>query len=114
MSFRPKRLLVTVALAALLAAAPGLEIRTERAAPYAPLTAIIAIDAADAVVGRPLTPGSVAGVSRRTARRTVRRQAYIHSLPGGCPLRGAYYYCGGVYYQPVVQNGATVYIVVNP
>jgi hypothetical protein len=27
-----------------------------------------------AVVGRPLTPVSVAGVARRTARRTTRRQ----------------------------------------
>ena len=29
---------------------------------------------AEAVVGRPLTPVSVAGVARRTARRTVARQ----------------------------------------
>lgn len=33
------------------------------------------IPAAEAVVGRPLTPVSVAGVGRRTARRTVRRCA---------------------------------------
>lgn len=31
------------------------------------------VPAAEAVVGRPLTPVSVAGVSRRTARRTARR-----------------------------------------
>jgi len=30
---------------------------------------IIAADQAQAVIGRPLTPGSVAGVARRTARR---------------------------------------------
>jgi hypothetical protein len=30
---------------------------------------IIAVDQAQAVIGRPLTPGSVAGVARRTARR---------------------------------------------
>ena len=30
---------------------------------------IIAADQAHAVIGRPLTPGSVAGVARRTARR---------------------------------------------
>ena len=53
-------------------------------------------------------------VSRRTARRTSRRQAYLRSLPAGCVLRGAYHYCGGVYYQPVVQSGATVYVVVTP
>jgi hypothetical protein len=29
-----------------------------------------------AVIGRPLTPVSVAGVARRTARRTVRRNVY--------------------------------------
>jgi hypothetical protein len=29
-----------------------------------------------AVVGRPLTPVSVAGVARRTARRTARRNVY--------------------------------------
>ncbi len=29
-----------------------------------------------AVVGRPLTPMSVAGVARRTSRRTVRRNVY--------------------------------------
>ena len=53
-------------------------------------------------------------VSRRTARRTTRRHSYIRSLPAGCVLRGAYHYCGGVYYQPVVESGATVYIVVTP
>ena len=52
---------------------------------------------------------------RRTSRRTSRRVARRHSaLPHGCPLVGAYYYCGGVYYQPVVENGSTVYIVVTP
>ena len=53
-------------------------------------------------------------VARRTARRTSRRQAYLRSLPAGCALRGAYHYCGGVYYQPVVQSGTTVYVVVTP
>ncbi len=53
-------------------------------------------------------------VARRTARRTTRRVNRRNSLPAGCPLRGLYYYCGGVYYQNVVQDGATVYIVVTP
>jgi hypothetical protein len=35
-------------------------------------------------------------------------------LPAGCAWRAPYHYCGGVYYQPVVEGGATVYIVVNP
>ena len=50
-------------------------------------------------------------VARRTSRRVARRHAY---LPAGCPLTGAYYYCGGVYYQPVVESGTTVYVVVTP
>ena len=54
-------------------------------------------------------------VARRTARRTSRRVARRHAfLPAGCPLTGAYYYCGGVYYQPVVESGTTVYVVVTP
>jgi hypothetical protein len=31
------------------------------------------ISQAEAVIGRPATPGSVAGVARRTTRRTMRR-----------------------------------------
>lgn len=37
---------------------------------------------AEAIVGRPLTPVSVAGVARRTARRTVRRRTEI-LVPSG-------------------------------
>lgn len=36
--------------------------------------------AAEAVVGRPATPGSVAGMSRRTARRTSRRVSHRHTV----------------------------------
>nr|WP_246368479.1 hypothetical protein [Aurantimonas endophytica] len=58
---------------------------------------------AQARIGRPLTPLSYAGVARRTARRTIRRQT---ALPAGCiygPYRGGYYYnCGGDYY---IKNG---------
>lgn len=50
---------------------------------------------------------------RRTARRTTRRVNYRRSV-AGCPLRRGYYYCGGVYYRAVVQDGATVYVVVYP
>jgi len=35
----------------------------------------VAVDTADARVGRPATPGSVAGVARRTTRRAVRHCA---------------------------------------
>jgi hypothetical protein len=34
------------------------------------------IDTAEAIVGRPATPRSAAGVARRTTRRTVRRRVY--------------------------------------
>ena len=34
---------------------------------------VVGVAAAQARVGRPATPGSVAGVARRTTRRTVRR-----------------------------------------
>jgi hypothetical protein len=40
-------------------------------------TVSMSLDKADARIGHPATPGSVAGVSRRTTRRTVRRQARI-------------------------------------
>lgn len=58
-------------------------------------------------------------VSRRTSRRVVRRNMhYYNHLPGGCvrvSLNGyVHHRCGGIYYRPVVQNGANVYIVVNP
>jgi len=35
----------------------------------------VAVDTADARIGRPATPGSVAGVARRTTRRAVRHCA---------------------------------------
>jgi hypothetical protein len=38
----------------------------------------ITTDQAQARIGRPLTPGSVAGVTRRTTRRTVARHAYAY------------------------------------
>jgi hypothetical protein len=34
------------------------------------------VSQAEAVIGRPATPGSVAGVARRTSRRAVRRRYY--------------------------------------
>ena len=102
---------------------------------------IVYISHAEARVGRPLTPGSVAGVSRRTSRRTVRRHGYHHhhyrpavgvgaavaagivigsivaSLPPSCPSMyvygGTYYHCGGVYYQPQYQGSNVTYIIVN-
>ncbi|MCA3575117.1 MAG: hypothetical protein IOC86_14465 [Aestuariivirga sp.] len=61
------------------------------------------ISEAEARVGRPATPASVAGVARRTTRRVIRRGAYVAAIPAGC-VYGPYYgynlyYCGGTYYQ---------------
>ncbi len=69
---------------------------------------------AEARVGRPLTPASVAGVSRRTTRRVVRRTAVtVAALPTGCApvvVNGATLQnCGGVYYQP----SGSQYVVVE-
>ena len=69
--------------------------------------------------GRPASPNSVAGVGRRTRRRRrrrVRRGMRLTSLPYGCwttRVRGGvkYYYCGGIWYQPVYQGTTVVYVV---
>ena len=71
---------------------------------------------AEARVGRPLTPGSVAGVARRSTRRTIRRTSvYVATLPRGCTtifIEGAtLQQCGSTYYQP--HNNQYVVVEVN-
>jgi hypothetical protein len=71
------------------------------------------ISEAEARVGRPATPASVAGVARRTTRRVIRRGAYVAAIPAGCAY-GAYYgynlyYCGGTYYQKSGSGYVIVY-----
>jgi hypothetical protein len=86
---------------------------------------VVASDAS-AIIGRPLTPMSYAGVARRTTRRTVRRTAYagaayagaataatVAALPPGCGPYGGDYRCGGNVYRPAYQGTSVVYIV-NP
>ena len=73
------------------------------------------VSTAHAVVGRPITPGSVAGVARRTTRRVIRRSSiYVATLPGGCvqtSVNGAVVWrCGGAYYQPYGGRYVVVYI----
>ena len=51
------------------------------------------VTTADARVGRPLTPMSVAGVARRTTRRAVVRQGAYY----GAPYYGRAYYGNGYY-----------------
>jgi hypothetical protein len=70
---------------------------------------------AQAVIGRPMTPGSVAGVARRTTRRTIRRSAvYAATLPRGCStvvIEGtSLYSCGGTYYQSSGSQYVVVYV----
>ena len=58
----------------------------------------VGVEEAQARVGRPATPASVAGVARRTTRRTVRRGAYV-----GAAAAGAAYVaprCGYYPYPP--------------
>ena len=70
---------------------------------------------AHAVIGRPATPGSVAGVARRTTRRVIRRSTiYVAALPAGCArisINGAAVWsCGGTYYQSSGGRYVVVYI----
>ena len=77
------------------------------------------ITKAQAVVGRPLTPGSYAGVARRTSRRTTRRvirrsTIYHATLPMGCAqvnIDGTMLWlCGSTYYQSYNNQYVIVYI----
>jgi len=69
---------------------------------------------AQAIVGRPLTPVSYAGVARRTTRRVIRRTTiYVATLPPACTVvvidGASLHLCGGTYYQPY----GTQYVVVH-
>lgn len=69
---------------------------------------------AQAIVGRPGTPVSVAGVARRTTRRTIyATSVYVATLPPACTvvvIEGmTLHHCGGAYYQPYGNQ----YVVVN-
>lgn len=93
-----KKLALTGSVAALLLAMP-VSIDLGRSGATDPIfkTAGIGltIDSAQARVGRPATPGSVAGVSRRTTRRTVARTtpavrpAYVRPAAVGAVAAGA-------------------------
>lgn len=85
---------------------------------------------AHAVIGRPLTPMSYAGVARRTTRRAayagavaapvavaaapvVPTAGVVTTLPGGCARAdaagGVYYQCGAARYQPYYYGSTLVY-----
>lgn len=72
------------------------------------------ISESHAVLGRPATPASVAGVARRTTRRTIRRTTvYVATLPRGCTTvvidSTTLHHCGSTYYQPYNNQ----YVIVN-
>ena len=69
---------------------------------------------AQAVVGRPMTPISYAGVARRTTRRAIyATSVYRATLPAGCRtviIEGTtLHQCGTTYYQP----SGSQYVVVK-
>lgn len=73
------------------------------------------ISSAEARIGRPLTPVSVAGVARRTTRRVIRRSTiYVAALPAGCvrtSVNGVTVWrCGGTYYQSYSGRYVVVYV----
>lgn len=79
--------------------------------PFAPF-----VSDAQAKVGRPLTPGSVAGVTRRTTRRVIRRSTiYVTRLPAACvktTINGTVlWHCGSTYYQP--YGGRYVVVLIH-
>jgi hypothetical protein len=79
------------------------------------LPAVTFVGKAEARVGHPLTPVSVAGTARRTTRRVIRRSTiYVAALPAGCArvtISGAVVWsCGGTYYQPYGNRYVVVYI----
>jgi hypothetical protein len=51
----------------------------------------LSVDSASAVIGRPLTPGSVAGVNRRVHRRAYRRGYYGYGYGAYRPYYRGYY-----------------------
>jgi hypothetical protein len=80
-----------------------------------PLPDIKTVTETEARIGRPATPASVAGVARRTTRRTIRRSTiYRSTLPKGCTtvvIEGTtLQQCGGTYYQPYNNQYVVVYV----
>jgi hypothetical protein len=77
---------------------------------------------AEAIIGRPATPRSVAGAHRRTRRRVIRRHVAlgtrVYTLPAGCTtvIRAGvlFHHCSGVYYRTYYEGNTVVYVVENP
>lgn len=80
----------------------------------------VAVKEAQARFGRPATPGSVAGVHRRTRRRTRRRWAIgtrMYTLPAGyttAVVAGTtYYVVDGEYLKKAYEGSEVAYVVVD-
>jgi hypothetical protein len=111
------QILSTRTRAAILALAASLGVAMLPAAvPLAP-------SRASAVIGRPLTPVSYAGVARRSSRRVARRTvartaAYTYptayptatTLPDDCVVVDGAYTCGSTQYTPAMDGGTVVYV----
>ncbi|MQW59042.1 hypothetical protein [Sinorhizobium meliloti] len=100
-----------ISAAAIIAALVTVDGWTARLSGYG----AVFIGNAQARVGRPLTPASVAGVARRTTRRTIRRSAiYVAALPAGCVKASVsgtvLWQCGATYYQPYGGRYVVVYV----
>lgn len=88
--------------------------------PVVDLPGIVPVKNAQAVIGRPATPGSVAGVHRRTRRRTRRRWAVgtrMYTLPVGYTTAvyagTTYYLHEGQYFKPSYEGNEVVYVAVE-
>jgi hypothetical protein len=88
--------------------------------PVVDFPGIAPVKDAEARIGRPLTPGSVAGVHRRTRRRTRRRWAAgtrMYTLPVGyttAVVAGTTYYLHeGQYFKPSYAADEVVYVAVE-
>lgn len=122
-----------------LLATAGLALWLTDLSPQLPMLPTLARPA-EAVIGRPATPVSAAGVARRTTRRAVyagsasasQQQAQqqqqtaaapaappkgsvVTALPAGCESMtidgGNYFSCSGTIYKPTFQGGNLVYVV---
>ena len=97
-----------------LAAAIGFAVIAADMSGFTPLPSFVG--EAQARVGRPLTPGSFAGVARRTTRRTIARSTvFVNTLPPACvrtTVAGVRVWrCGATYDQ--AYDGRYVVVVVD-
>jgi hypothetical protein len=69
---------------------------------------VLSLDRADARIGRPLTPGSIAGVNRRVHRRAYRGAYYGAAAAGAAAAYGVGSYYGS-YGYPGYSSGSYGY-----